>query len=168
MASPRRPLVLRLAVVAMAVWLAAGPGVAPIVAQGATPDIAVVVHAGVQVDNLTLADLRRILTGDQEFWKSGERITIFIRAPVARERDAAVKDVCQMTEAQFRQHWIGKMFRADVPSGPKIVYSTDMALEQVSRTPGALALVEGTPTTKGVKVLKIDGKSPGQPGYRLR
>ena len=28
-----------------------------------------------------------------------------------------------MTEAQFRQHWIGKVFRADTPSGPKIVYS---------------------------------------------
>ena len=28
-----------------------------------------------------------------------------------------------MTEAQFRQHWIGKVFRAETPSGPKIVAS---------------------------------------------
>src|SRR5262245_31904385 len=83
------------------------------------PDIAVIVHPGVTVDNLTISDLRRILTGDREFWSGGERVTILIRAPIARERDAAVRDVCQMTEAQFRQHWIAKVFRAETRTGPR-------------------------------------------------
>jgi hypothetical protein len=134
----------------------------------AAPDIAVIVNADVPVDSLSMAELRKILLGDREFWPAGVRVTLLIRAPIARERDAAVKDVCQMTEAQFRQHWIGKVFRAETPSGPKIVYSRDMALDQVSRTPGALSLVESPVSQKGVKVLKIDGKSPGQPGYALR
>ena len=137
-------------------------------ARQAGPDIAVIVNPDVTVDSLTLAELRRILLGDREFWTSGSRVTLFLRAPIARERDAAVKDVCQMTEAQFRQHWVGKLFRADAVTGPKIVYSTQMAIEQVSRTPGALAFVEAPAAGKGVKVLKIDGKSPGQQGYRLR
>jgi phosphate transport system substrate-binding protein len=137
-------------------------------ARQTAPDIAVVVHPDVPVDNLTLADLRRILLGDREFWTSGSRVTLFIRAPIARERDAMVKDVCQMTEAQFRQHWIAKVFRADTATGPKIVYSSQMALEQVSRTPGAITFVEAPLAGKGVKVVKIDGKSPGQQGYRLR
>ena len=96
------------------------------------------------------------------------RVTLLIRAPIARERDAAVQSVCQMTEAQFRQHWIGKVFRAETPSGPKIVYSTEMALDQVSRLPGAITFVPIPQVTKNVKVLKIDGRSPGQTGYRLR
>lgn len=137
-------------------------------ARQATPDIAVVVHPDVPVDNLTVAELRRLLLGDREFWTAGQRVTLFIRAPIARERDAAVKDVCQMTEAQFRQHWIAKVFRADAVTGPKIVYSSQMAVEQVSRTPGAMAFVEAPLAGKGVKVVKIDGKSPGQSGYRLR
>jgi len=137
-------------------------------ARQATPDIAVIAHPDVPVDNLTVADLRRILLGDREFWTSGLRVTLFIRAPIARERDAAVKDVCQMTEAQFRQHWIAKVFRADTATGPKIVYSSQMALEQVSRTPGAMAFVEAPLAGKGVKVLKIEGKAPGQAGYKLR
>jgi hypothetical protein len=132
------------------------------------PNIAVVVHPDVQVDNLSLAELRRILLGDREFWPSGVRVTLLIRAPIARERDAAVREVCQMTEAQFRQHWIGKVFRAETGSGPKIVYSQEMALDQVSRTPGAIAFVEAPVTGKGVKVLKIDGKAPGQAGYAVR
>ena len=134
----------------------------------AAGDIAVVVNPGVPVDNLTFAELRRIILGDREFWSPGMRVALLIRAPVARERDAAVKQVCQMTEAQFRQHWIGKVFRADTATGPKIVYSNDMALDQVSRTSGAIAFVEAPVATKGLKILKIDGLSPGQAGYRVK
>jgi hypothetical protein len=133
-----------------------------------TGDIAVIVHPTVAVDNLTLADLRRILLGDREFWPEGERVTLLLRAPVARERDVAVRDVCQMSEAQFRQHWIAKVFRADTPTSPKIVYSSQMALDLVARTPGALTFVEASAAPKGAKILRIDGRAPGQPGYRLR
>ena len=131
-------------------------------------DIAVIVHPDVPVDNLTIAELRRILLGDREFWSSGVRVTLYIRAPIARERDVAVQTICQMTEAQFRQHWVGKLFRADVQSGPKIVYSQEMALDQVSRLPGAITFVQASQAGKNVKVLKIDGRSPGQSGYQLR
>jgi len=93
-----------------------------------TADIAVVVRPDVPVDNLSMVDLRRVVLGDREFWPGGVRITLLIRAPIARERDAAVKDISQMTEAQFRQHWIGKVFRAETPSGPKITYSRESAL----------------------------------------
>ncbi|HEY7474334.1 MAG TPA: hypothetical protein VH679_04945 [Vicinamibacterales bacterium] len=160
-----RRLVLRSAVLlAGAALLVSAP--APVYSQG--PDIAVVVHPDVPIDNLTIAELRRILLGDREFWTSGMRVSLFLRAPVARERDVAIKDICQMTEAQFRQHWIAKVFRADTPSTPRIVYSDQMAVEQVSRTPGAIAFVESSAVVKGVKVLKIDGRSPGQSGYRVR
>ena len=164
---------------ALAVCLLVGVEAGPVIAFGTfgafdsngaqgQQDIAVVVHPGVGADNLSLADLRRMLTGDREFWPGGARVTIFIRAPIARERDAVVRDVCQMTEAQFRQHWIGKVFRADVPSGPKIVYSIDSTIEQVSRTPGAIGFVQGAVTSRGVKILRIDGRAPGQSGYKLR
>jgi len=134
----------------------------------ALPDIAVVAHPGVPIDSLTVAELRRILLGDREFWGAGIRVRLLIRAPVARERDVVVKDVCEMSEAQFRQHWIGKVFRADAVSGPRIVYSTEMAIDQTSRTPGAIAFVPGPVTSSAVKVLKIDGRSPGQSGYPLK
>lgn len=134
----------------------------------APADIAVVVNTALPVDNLTTAELRRLVLGDREFWSAGNRVTLLIRAPVARERDVAVKNICQMTEAQFRQHWISKVFRADTASGPKVVYSNEMAIDQVARTPGAIAFVEGPVTNRSVKVLKIDGKSPGQAGYTLK
>jgi len=139
---------------------------APALAQSAG-GIAVVVHPDVPVDNMSLAELRRMVLGDREFWPGGVRVTLLIRAPVARERDAVVKDLCQMTEAQFRQHWIGKVFRADTALTPKIVYSTAMALDLVNATPGAVTFVDASQLRRGYKVLKIDGRLPGDKAYAL-
>jgi hypothetical protein len=153
------------ALLAGLVIMAARP-VSPLAAQSS--DIAVVVHPDVALDNLPLTELRRMLLGDREFWPSGVRVTLLLRAPIAKERDVAVQRVCGMSEAQFRQHWIAKVFRAETPNSPKIVYSNEMALDQVSRVPGALTFVEAAAVGRGMKVLKIDGKLPGQPGYPLR
>ena len=159
--SPRRRALLLL------VWLLACSWAGPLGAQTGA-DIAVVVHPDVAIDNLTLPELRRILLGDREFWSAGVRVTLLIRAPIARERDIAVQSVCQMTEAQFRTHWIGKVLRAETPNTPKIVYSTEMGLDQVARLPGAISFVPISQVGRSVKVLKIDGRAPGQAGYRLK
>ena len=144
--------------------LVAGSGVA--VGQS-TADVAIVVHPDVPLADLSLAELRKIFMGDRQYWTTDLRITLLVRAPVARERDVVLKTIYQMTEAQFRQHWIGKVFRADVPSGPKIVYSNEMAIDQVSRTPGAIAFIETPVVSRAVKVLKVDDRLPGQAGWRI-
>ena len=139
----------------------------PALAQTAS-GIAIVVHPDVPVDNLTVSELRRVVLGDREFWPAGVRITLLIRAPVAHERDVVLKNLCQMTEAQFRQHWIGKVFRADTALAPKIVYSAEMAVAMVNRFPGAIAFVDASLLSKGLKVVKVDGRAPGEAGYMLR
>ncbi len=142
-------------------------GVAPLTAQ-TSGDIAVVVHPDVAVDSLTLGELRRLVLGDREFWPASVRVTLLIRAPVAHERDVILKTVCQMTEAQFRQHWIGKVFRADTAVAPKIVYSAEMAIDLVNRIPGAIAFVDAAQIGRNLKVVRIDGRLPGDSGYLLR
>ena len=69
--------------------------------------------------------------------------------------------------AQFRQYWISKIFRLETSSGPKIVYSTDMAAELVTAIPGAVAFMDSAIVPKSLKIVKIDGRSPGDKGYRL-
>ncbi len=44
-------------------------------------DVAVVVHPDVPVDNLSFADMRRIMPGDRQFWDSSLRVTLLIRGP---------------------------------------------------------------------------------------
>ena len=152
---------IALAILAMS-WLSSSGFAQP------AADLAVVVHPAVPVSELSFTDLRNILLGDREYWSARVRITLLIRAPVSRERDVVLKTVYQMTEAQFRQYWIGKVFRAETPSGPKIVYSDEMAMDLVNRFPGAITFLEATQLRPGLKVLRIDGRLPGEKGYPLR
>lgn len=139
----------------------------PAEAAGPAGDIAVVVRPDTPADNLTLAEIRQVLLGDRQFWNSNLRVTLLIRAPAAREREVVLKTIYHMGEAQFRQYWISKVFRAEATAGPKIVYSNEMATELVTAIPGSVAFVDATQVPKGLKVLRIDGRLPGDRGYPL-
>jgi ABC-type phosphate transport system substrate-binding protein len=131
------------------------------------PDVAVVVNRNVPVDDLTFAELRKIVLGDRQFWSSNLRITLLVRAPAARERDVILKNVLQMSEAQFRQYWIGKVFRAESATGPKTVYSNEMALSLVNSIPGSVAFLDASQVPKDSKVIRLSGLLPGEKGYPL-
>ena len=152
----RRTLILALAAVALAPMLTGEGG-----------DVAIVVRPDVPVDNLPFAELRRLMRGDRQFWTSNLRVTLLVRAPGARERDIVLKIIYEMSEAQFRQYWIAKVFRAEAASGPRVVYSNEMATELATAIPGAVAFVDAANVPKGLKVLKIDGHLPGEKGYPL-
>ena len=133
----------------------------------AASDVAVVVRPDTPVDNLSFADVRKLFMGDRQYWSSNVRVTLLIRAPEARERDVVLKTIYGMTEAQFRQYWISKIFRLEASIGPKIVYSTEMATELVTAVPGAVTFMDSTIVPKSLKILKIDSRLPGEKGYRL-
>jgi len=130
--------------------------------------VAIVISPDVPVTDMTFAEVRKLFLGERQFWNPKMRVVLLMRAPVAPERDIVLRTIYQMSESQFRQYWIAKVFRADVAAGPKIVYSTETAAELVSAIPGAVAFVDAAMTPKGVKVMKIDGKLPGDQGYPLR
>lgn len=131
-------------------------------------DIAVIVHPDIPVDDLSLDEIRNLLLGERQYWRPGLRVTLLIRAPVARERDVVLKQIYRMSEGQFRQYWIGKVFRAETTTGPKIVYSNEMAAQLVAAIPGSITFVDASEVPPGVKVLKIDGHAPGDANYGLR
>jgi hypothetical protein len=133
----------------------------------AESDVAIVVRPDVPVDNLSFADLRRLMRGERQFWTSNLRVTLLVRAPVAHERDIVLGKIYEMSEAQFKQYWIAKVFRAEAASGPRIVYSSETAAEMAANIPGAVAFVDAGQVPKGLKVLKIDGHLPGEKGYPL-
>ena len=110
-----------------------------------------VVHPGVPVNGLTFAEVRKLLFGDRQYWTPDLRVTLVMRAPVAREREIVLRTIYQMTEAQFRQYWISKVFRAEAASGPRIVYSNEEATGLVGALPGAISFIDVTLVPKGLK-----------------
>jgi ABC-type phosphate transport system substrate-binding protein len=134
----------------------------------AASDIAVVVRSDTPAESLSFSEVRKLLLGERQYWNTNLRVTLLIRAPAAHEREVVLKTIYRMSESQFRQYWISKVFRAEATSGPKIVYSNEMATELVSAIPGSVAFVEAAQVPKGLKVLRIDGKVPGDKDYPLK
>ena len=130
-------------------------------------DIAVVTNPQTPVNDLPLAEVRKVFLGERQYWTSNMPVILLVRAPVARERQVVLKTIYQMSESQFKQYWVAKIFRSESVSAPKIVYSADMTNELLSVIPGSIAFMEAKDVGPGLKVLKVNGLLPGETGYPL-
>ena len=162
---------LRKSLIAMSLLIAAAalrPDPAVSEEAETDPPIAIVVHPDTAISDLTLDELREIFLADQLYWPDHSRIVLLVRAPTAYERKFVLDRIYRMSEADFRSYWIKKMFRAEVPSGPRVVFSNNMAIGLVTAIPGSIAFMRASDVTPDVKVVRIDGKLPEEDGYPLR
>jgi len=131
-------------------------------------DIAVVVNARNDVSEISSADLRGILLGERRFWKNRQPLKLILREPGTRERDAVIMSLLKMSNQEYSEHWRDKVFRGEASAAPLAVPSNGMASQYVMDTPGGITFVAGRNLHPDLKVLKIDGKMPGEPGYLLK
>lgn len=137
-------------------------------APAAATELAVVVHPELSVQELSFERLRRLYMGDQQFWPGGKPVTLLVPQSHTPSRTKLLDQVLRLSENQFRQHWIAKVFRAESVASPKIVPDAEAAQELVSMIPGAIAVVPAPGVRDKVKLVRIDGKLPGDADYRLR
>jgi phosphate transport system substrate-binding protein len=135
--------------------------------EGAPEQFAVIVHPSTSVSDLTMAHLRRVFLGEQQFWPGGSRVVLFIEESGAVARSVVLHQLYQMNEGEFRRYWIAKTFRDDVTTGPKIVSSTALAKRLTATIPGAIAVIPADAVDGSVKVLSIDAKLPRDDAYPL-
>ena len=111
---------LKLSLRAAAVLLAGAAllGSAPVVRAPAADPVAVVVHPQNPVRTMSFDQLRRVFLAQQQFWPGRARINLLVNAPQQPERAVVLRRIFSMSEDQYRQFWIAKVFRAEVPSAP--------------------------------------------------
>jgi hypothetical protein len=142
------------------------PLAVPLLAQNGP--IAVVVNKQNPVNNLSLAELRRLFLGEQLFWKGRLAATILMRVSGAREREVALHALFQMNDQEYKRYWVDKIFRGEASASPAELFSNGFAQDGVASIPGAVALVFWKEVRSKVKVLKVDGHLPGDEGYPLQ
>jgi len=142
-------------------------GALPAAAAAHEVQFAVIVHPSTPVEDVTLAQLRRLFLGQQQFWSGGGRVVLFVHPAGTAEGDAVLRHLYQMTAAEYKRYWIAKTFRDDIASGPKIVSSNAMARRLTASVPGAIAVIAAADADSTVKVLSIDRQLPGVGDYPL-
>jgi hypothetical protein len=133
---------------------------------GAQLDVAVVANSGNSATNLSLGELRKIFSGEKHSWTGGPPIKLIVRGPGCLERLILLK-LLAMSESDYKQYWTAQVFRGEAESEPVTVPSLGMQMEALKVFPGAVTLVTARDVKPGMKVLKVDGRLPGEPGYPL-
>ena len=134
-------------------------------------DIALIVHRSNPMNNVSSAELRRIFLGDETRWSNNDRITILLLPPGTEERQKFLRSLLRMSDDDFVRHWISRVFQGQASAGPKTASSAASMARLVADLPtavGVLGSADVPAGDSGLKVLRIDGKAPGEDGYRLR
>jgi len=137
------------------------------VAAAQAGDVAVVVNDRNPVTKMNKTELRRIFDGEERSWSAGVPIRIFVRAPGTHERAALLK-LLDMTESEYKQYWTAQVFRGEAQTEPIALPSNGMQREAVVAYLGAVALVDLQDVKANMKVLRVEGRMPGEAGYTLK
>ena len=135
-------------------------------AQEAEP-LVIVVNRGNPMTEISLSDLRRLFRGQRSRWTNGRRVTLVMRDPGAPERDAMLRSLYGLDEEEYRRTFLQAVFSGEASDGPKTLASTNGVLRFVFNVPGAIGYVRARDVDPSVKTLRVDGRLPGEPGYRL-
>jgi ABC-type phosphate transport system substrate-binding protein len=148
------------------VWIAAiAVTVQPAPSLGAGDALAVVVAKSFPVDNLSLGDLKRLYMGNRV--TAGGKTLVAVTYPKkTSERATFDKSVLGMSPDEVGLYWIDRKIRGQ-SGAPKTVDSPEVVLKVVSKVDGAIGYVRSGATSSAIKVLRIDGKLPTDPDYRV-
>jgi ABC-type phosphate transport system substrate-binding protein len=135
-------------------------------AQDSEP-LAIVVNRSNPLSEISLAELRRLYRGQRSRWSNGRRVTLVMRDPGTPEREAILQTLYGLDEDEYRRGFMQAVFAGEANDAPKILASTNGVLRFVFNVPGAIGYVRASEVDGSVKMLRVDGRLPGEAGYRL-
>lgn len=131
-------------------------------------DLAIIVNKSNPTEALTLAELRNVFLAERSRWPNGRKITITMLDSGNPERDAVLRTIYRMREADFNRNFLRARFTGETTEEPKLLASPNNMVRFVFNAPGAIGYVRASNLDSSVKVLRIDGLAPGEPGYKIK
>lgn len=127
--------------------------------------LAVVVSKSFSGDGISFGDLKRAYMGTSVV-VGGKTLIPVTYARDTPERDEFDEAVLGMSSHEVGLYWIDRKIRGQ--SGqPKTVSNAATVLRLVGKVDGAIGFVREPVAGKDVKILRVDGRLPQDPGYRL-
>jgi ABC-type phosphate transport system substrate-binding protein len=154
-------------IMAAAIWSLVS--VDPVKAAG--DPIVVIVNRANPVDNLSMAELRKLFLSDRSRWDTGRAVAPVMLGAGAPERVLFLKVVFGMNEADLERYFLQADFTGKSVTRPKEVGSEREVRRMVGNSPGAIGFVRFSdlhdPSDSVIKVVRIDGAAPRDAAYRI-
>lgn len=139
---------------------------------GGVPSFAVVLHRSNPNTNLRMADVQAFFSGGAKQWPNGSKVVLVERDTGSAAYRFLLARILHMGTTEYKRHLTGIEFAGETPVVLKVLNSEEAACKFVFNVPGSIALIETQslhlPECSGVEPARIDGRLPGQEGYRLQ
>ncbi len=119
---------------------------------------AVIVNKGNAVENVSSAQLTRIIRGEVKKWRDGKNIVLVLHKDSTGEKEA-LEHLNKMSTSEWNA------FVAAHRESIIFVDTDADVLKAVQEEPGALGLIEVHSIDNTVNVIRVDGKLPMEFGY---
>jgi ABC-type phosphate transport system substrate-binding protein len=133
--------------------------------------LAAIVHKSSAIEEVSIADLRRIFTGTLRAWPDSHPIVLVQQPDERTVQQRTLQILFRQTAAWQRRQLMTLVYQGKELPVIKTLNSDDNAIKFVWNLPGAIAVVDARSAEAAitrVKILRVDGKRPGEPGYPLQ
>ena len=128
--------------------------------------LAVFVSKDSSVKDLKMNDLRRIFTNADDSGFSSQRNVPFNHTARSTDRVGFDQVVLHMSPEEVSRFWIDRKIRG-LAGPPRAVDSLSQLLNLVSHTEGGISYARPGRIGSDVRVIRVNGKLPNEPGYPL-
>lgn len=115
----------------------------------------VIVNPSEPIDELEFTEFKRIIMGQQQRWKNGDKITIALMKTNHPTGSQTAEKFYSMTGNELNKYWLSLVFQGKAKA-PVFFNSEEELVGYVAKTPGAIGIVSGEPDNK-VKKIKLKG-----------
>ncbi|HZR46754.1 MAG TPA: hypothetical protein VFA47_08630 [Candidatus Manganitrophaceae bacterium] len=130
-------------------------------------EVAVIVNRENPVDELAYDQLVKIFKQEKQHWSDGRPIYLIMQEAGSPEKELVLKRVFKMDQEELKKFWLARIFRGEISSFPKTLGSNAAVRRFVGQVAVAIGFIDPSAADQSVKVLRIDGKLPGDKGYLL-
>lgn len=129
------------------------------------PGLLVVVGPRSSLENVSTVQLRQVFLL-QSKQIDGVPALPFNHPHSSAHRSLFDKRILGMDPNQTSRYWVDRLIR-DTTKAPRSIASLKLLVAVVARLDGAISYVPPEAASRHIKVLKVDGKAPGDPDYPL-
>lgn len=133
-------------------------------------DVAIIVNPRNATQDVSFANLRKYFMAERSQWPDGTKIVITMRQPAGQgDRAAVLRAIYNWNEDYYRTYFRQGRFNESIQDAPRELNTAYAMIQFVHYTPGAIGYVRADQVdTAKVSVLRVDGRRPGDAGYRIK
>jgi len=130
-------------------------------------DFALISNPTNHVEAVSAAELAKICKGQMERWPDGKPVSLVMRDPASPEMRLVLEKVYAVPKEEVLVLITAANHSRVNHPAIVVVDSDEAVVKKVGSSPGAVGLVDVYAITGSVKVVRVGGKLPLEPGYAL-